>query len=78
MRTSTETATEAVTAACTVQGSPRFGAPRTFKVTIAEGDGSGVGGGWGVGVGVGVGPGVETGGVKMATLLSLDSLFAKS
>jgi len=48
------------------KGSPRFGDPRTASVTVAGG-GDGGGGGGGVAVGV-----------KVATLLSLDSLFVKS
>lgn len=83
MRTSTETAPEASVVACTVQGSPRFGDPRTASVTVAGGgvdgggDGGGVDGG-GVGGGdCGGGGGVAVG-VKVATPLSLDSLFAKS
>jgi hypothetical protein len=52
------------------KGSPRFGDPRTASVTVAGGgDGGDGGGGGGGGVAVGV---------KVATLLSLDSLFVKS
>jgi hypothetical protein len=54
------------------KGSPRFGDPRTASVTVAGGgDGDGGDGGGGDGGGVAVG-------VKVATLLSLDSLFVKS
>jgi hypothetical protein len=79
IRTSTETVPDALVVACTVQGSSRFGDPKTASVTV-EGSGDGGGGdgcGGGGGGDGGVGGGVAVG-VKVATPLSLDSLFAKS